>query len=244
MSSAAPSLGAGRSSVRESHGGLGRLNLGALQWRSHLVVLAIIVLLHGTAFYFVTRARTSANAGVDGPPMFRPVVSNVWVPERMGISSRPWRPEALADAIPPPLHWTFPPIDLWPTAEALPAVLSEFTPVTDAEPVPPETRTFIDQAGHRVTIPYKRHSTLRMVRWLRPMYSSRCAAPDVQRLAVLEVQIDPTGEPARITLVQSSGSPDLDAAALHAANRWRFAPPVWKQHSVQVLGRIELRFNC
>ncbi len=180
----------------------------------------------------------------DGPAMFGPVISQVWVPERAGISSRPWRPEAPADRTPPPLRWTFPAIDLWPSAPGWSPTLSEFAPVTNARPDPPEMETFLDPQGRLITRPAIRHSSLRMIRWLRPVYASECSAGTAGRSVVLDLLIDSSGQPVEVKVVQSSGQSELDDAGLGAAREWRFAPPLWQSRPVQTRGRIELRFNC
>lgn len=195
---------------------------------SHLIVITIIVVLHAAVFYFVARGHGARDLGADGPAMFGPVISRVWVPERAGISSRPWRPEPPADRTPPPARWTFPAIDLWPSAPGWTPTLSEFAPVTNARPDPQAMR----------------HSSLRMIRWLRPVYASECSAGTAGRSVVLDLLIDSSGQPVEVKVVRSSGQSELDDAGLGAAREWRFAPPLWQSRPVQTRGRIELRFNC
>jgi periplasmic protein TonB len=211
--------------------------------RSRAVVAAIIVIFQGAAFYFIAHTRASWSSRVDGPPMFAPAISRVWVPERPGITSRPWKPDAQEDLTAPSRNWKFPPIDLWPSAPGWSATVSEFTPVTEARPDPPDTQP-PRQPGQPAPTLAPRRSSLRMVRWLRPVYSSECTLPGVARSVVLDLLIDPHGQPIKVTVDQSSGSPELDNAALHAANLWRFAPPLWKSQPIEVWGQVELRFNC
>jgi TonB family protein len=210
-------------------------------WRSRVAVLAAIVICYGALFYGIAHMRAPRSANANGPPMFGPVVSNVPVPRRVTISSRPWEPGTEDQLTPPPRHWKFPPIDLWPSAAGS-ATLSEFTPVTDARPDPPETHT-PQPEWKPASKPAPRRSNLQMVRWLRPEYVM-CALPGMKGSVVLDLLIDPGGQPVEITVAQSSGSPELDKAAVHAANLWRFSPPLWKSRPIEVWGRIELRFNC
>jgi TonB family protein len=212
-------------------------------WRSQVLVVAAIVICHGLFFYGIAHTRAPRSSTASGPPMFGPIVSKVWVPRRATISSKRWEPGAEDQLTPPARHWRFPPIDLWPSAPGWSATLSEFTPVTDARPDPPDTQTPL-QDGRPATKPARRRSNLRMVRWLRPEYSIECALPGVKGSVVLDLLIGPGGQPIEINVAQSSGSPELDKAALHAANLWSFAPPLWKSRPVEVWGRVELRFNC
>jgi TonB family protein len=212
-------------------------------WRSGLIVVTAIVICHGAFFYGMAHTRAPRSSDTNAPPMFGPVVSKVWVPPRAAISSKRWEPGAEDQLTPPPRHWKFPPIDLWPSAPGRPATLSEFTPVTDAHPDPPDTQAPL--RGERPAAkPAPRRANLQMVRWLRPEYSTDCASPATEGSTVLDLLINATGQPVEITVARSSGSTELDGAASRAASLWRFAPPLWKSRPVEVWGRIELRFHC
>jgi len=69
-----------------------------------------------------------------------------------------------------------------------------------------------------------RLSKLRMVRWLRPEYPLEWAVAGMDGSVLLDQRIDAHGQPVKTTVARGSGSPQLDEAALHAANAWRFAP--------------------
>ena len=213
-------------------------------WRFPVVVLAVIAICHGAIFYGIAHMRAPRNSNASGPPMFGPIVSNVWVPRRVAISSKPWWPDAEEPLTPPSRHWRFTPIDLWPSAPGWSATLTEFTPATDARPDPPDAPTTL-QHGPPAVKPAPMTSKLRMVRWVRPVYSSvECTLPGVEGSVVLDLRIDPQGQPGEIRVAQSSGFLQFDRAALHAASLWRFAPPLWKSRPLEVWGRVELRFNC
>jgi protein TonB len=57
-----------------------------------------------------------------------------------------------------------------------------------------------------------------------PTYPSAARQAAQQGTVVLKVQILETGRPGEISIVRSSGSPLLDAAAVDAVEQWRFIP--------------------
>ena len=114
---------------------------------------------------------------------------------------------------------------------ARPPAPSEFTPVTEA-------RAGLPDAGAA-----RRRQKLRMVRWLRPAYPAELAASGVEGSVLLDLKIDPYGVPVETKVTQSSGSAELDQAAVRAARLWRFAPPLWNSRPVAVTCRIEVRFH-
>jgi TonB family protein len=217
-----------------------------IAWRSRAVFVAIILIAYAAAFYFIVRTRAARNMGADGPLAFWPAVSQVWIRERGGISSRPWRPQSpKEDATLPPRRWKFPPIDLWPSPPGRAMTRSEFTPVTQALPDPPDAQAVPAPGSPPPAKSVARHSSLRMVQWIRPDYSAdECASLGAERSVVLDLLIDPNGQAVKIAPAETSGSPELDEAALSAARVWRFSPPVWKSKPVEVWGQIELRFHC
>ncbi len=58
---------------------------------------------------------------------------------------------------------------------------------------------------------------------------------------VLRVDVDANGQPAAVTLIQRSGSRDLDRAASEAVRRWRFTPAM--SNGQPVSGSIEVPFD-
>jgi TonB family protein len=210
-------------------------------WRSHVVVVLILVSCHAAVFYGIAQTR-APRSNTDGPPMFGPVVSELGERRGLALPGRSVAPAAEDQSTPPPGHWIFPPIDIWPSVAGPPATLSEFTPVTDAQPDPPDTQTR-PQDGLRANKPAPRRSKLRMVRWLRPEYPVERALAGVEGSVLLDLLIDPHGQPVESMVAQRSESPELDEAALRAANLWRFAPPLWKSRPVEVWARVEVRYN-
>ena len=210
-------------------------------WLTHVALVLALVSCHVVLFYGIsqTRARKSST---DAPPMFGPVVSNEWRDlHQRSVTSRRWLAPMQEDqSTPPSRHWKFPPVDIWPSSASRLATLSGFTPVTDAQPDPTDTLTPQDERANK---PPVRLSRLRMVRWLRPEYPMEWAVAGMDGSVLLDQRIDAHGRPVTTTVARSSGSSQLDEAALHAANAWRFAPPLWKSRPVEVSSQIEVRFN-
>jgi TonB family protein len=218
-----------------------------VSWRFRALVIFILVIVHAALFYAMAqmRARQSSNTGapLGGPSMFGPVISEA--PRRGApLTSRALdlEPGVEDQSTPPPRHWRFPPIDIWPSAPGWSSILTDTPPVTDAQADPPDTQT-PTRNGQPNQKPPPRPPKLRMVRWFRPEYRNEWALAGMDGSVVLDLLINPSGQPVQTTVAQHSGSPELDEAALRAANLWRFAPPTWKSRPIEVWGRVELRFN-
>lgn len=210
-------------------------------WRSRTVVVLLLLTGYLGLLYGVTHTR-ARRSGATGLPMLTPVISEVGVRRGDALTGRP-PPTAVEDeSTPPARHWIFDPIDIWPSTPGRSATLSEFTPVSEARADPRDLEP-APQNQQPAKKPGRRPSTLRLVRWLRPQYPPDWAAAGVSGSVVLDLLIDPGGKPVAISVAQSSGSAQLDAAALTAARLWRFAPPRWKSGPVEVWGRVEVRFR-
>jgi len=210
-------------------------------WLTRAAVVLALVSCHVVLFYGISQTR-SPTSSADGPPMFGPVVLNKWrdLHQRFLTSRRSSASMQEDQSTPPSRHWKFPPVDIWPSSASRPATLSEFTPVTDAEPDPTDTPTPQDKGPNKTPV---RLSKLRMVRWLRPEYPMDWAVAGMDGSVLLDQRIDAHGQPVKTTVARGSGSPQLDEAALRAANAWRFATPLWKSQAVEVSSQIEVRFN-
>lgn len=219
-------------------------------WRTRAIVLAVLTISYGALFYGLQHMPEPQSSFVDSRQMFTPIVSKIGE-ERLGSTrSKPRRPEEQGlrgeyeQSLPPPRHWTFPPIDLSPSAPGWVATSSEFTPITDAKPDPSEMQALLP-AGQPVPKSVPRNWNLQMVYWFRPVYDhAQCSSRPADGPLVLDLLINSDGRPVGTTIAQSSGASQLDNTVLRAANLWRFAPPLWKSRPVEVWGRIEVRFNC
>jgi len=203
---------------------------------SRVIVALILVICYPALFYVVEHARAS-RSNADGPPMFRAIVSEIGE-RRAGMSSRSFAP-AEDQTTEPPRHWVFPPIDIWPSALGWSATLSEFTPVSDARHDP----RFEQQDDLSSGKPVGRRPVLRMIRWLRPEYPLEWALAGKEGTVLLNLRIDPSGQPTETVVMTSSASQELDESAERAAQLWRFAPPLWNARPVEVWVQVEVRYH-
>lgn len=74
-----------------------------------------------------------------------------------------------------------------------------------------------------------------------PTYPPAALRNGVEGSVVVRVDVDATGYPMNVTIIQRSGSRDLDRAAADAVRRWRFQPA--QSNGVAVPGSIEVPFD-
>jgi len=219
-------------------------------WRIRAIVVATIAIAYSSLFYYFAHIHAPRNFTGDERPMFTPIVSEIGE-ERAGMSSakrmRPGGPapnEERKRLIPPPRHWELGPIELLPTVPGRAAMLTDTVPITGARPDPADTLS-LPQQSQTANKLKPTWSSLRMIRWFRPVYDlMQCTSHRVESALILDLFINPEGRAVEITVAQSSGSINLDKIALHAASLWRFAPPLWKSRPMEVWARVELQFNC
>jgi protein TonB len=77
-------------------------------------------------------------------------------------------------------------------------------------------------------------------------------APDYPEIArrrgeqgrvLLRVSVSADGTPLGVTVLDTSGHPSLDAAALTAVRQWRFIPATQAGHSVTAFADVPVRFQ-
>ena len=203
--------------------------------RSRGIIVVVLIFCYVALFYAVVH--TSAPRSLaDGPPMFSAVVSELGE-RRAGMSSKPYLrvEDQKAD---PPRHWMFPAIDIWPNPPGWSATPTEFTPAADAKPA---LATQQDQLS--IGKAPARRPVLSMTRWLRPDYPAEWALVGTEGTVLLELRIDPSGKASEIKVARTSASRDLDDSAANAARQWRFAPPLWNAHPVEVWAQVEVRYH-
>lgn len=76
-----------------------------------------------------------------------------------------------------------------------------------------------------------------------PRYPGRALRRGESGEVVLRVAIDASGRPARIDVAASSGSRDLDRAALTAVRRWRFRPAMQGDRPVEAVVDVPISFE-
>jgi len=220
---------------------LTRLKVARL-WRSRAIVVLVLVIGYAALFYGIAHTRAPPTK-TGGLPILTPVISEVGTRRGDALTAKPLAIGSEDESTPPARHWIFPPIDIWPSASSWSATLSEFTPVTDAQPDPRDTQGLHQHDGPPVNNARAGRSTLRMVRWLRPTYPIDWASAGVQGSVVLDLLIDAHGQPLEVVVARGSGSSELDETTLRAARFWRFSPPRFKSRPVEVWGRVEVQYR-
>ncbi len=81
-------------------------------------------------------------------------------------------------------------------------------------------------------------SKLSVTSRIDPVYPASAQAAGQQGVVLLDVQVDPYGNVMNVSILQSSGFSELDAAAVQAVKRWHFAPISTGAHV-----RVPIRFQ-
>lgn len=76
-----------------------------------------------------------------------------------------------------------------------------------------------------------------------PRYPARALRRQESGQVLLRVEVDVRGMPARIDVTSSSGSRDLDRAALAAVRRWRFRPAMREGEPVDGVVNVPIDFD-
>ena len=77
----------------------------------------------------------------------------------------------------------------------------------------------------------------------KPVYPRAELARGIEGTVLVRLRVNRAGEPVEIRLERSSGSPNLDRAALDAARKWRFQPTMQGGGAVEVEGTVPVRFS-
>jgi len=126
-------------------------------------------------------------------------------------------------------------------------------PETMAEPSPPapEPSAVVseepDPAPHTVILPEQRGVLTEVLpQYLRnpaPVYPHLARERGEEGTVVLDVEVLPSGRCGALRVLQSSGHPLLDEAALRAVRRWRFKPATRWGQAVAVWVEIPITFR-
>ena len=80
----------------------------------------------------------------------------------------------------------------------------------------------------------------KILKKVKPIYPARARREGWEGVVVLKFWVTPEGAVVNITVVRSSGYPELDRAAMSALRQWRFAP---KQGAGNEWGQLTVRFR-
>ena len=165
-------------------------------------------------FYYAHPARSSS---VTQPPKSPLAPSEPAAPARPALPARP-NPPLLA-ALPQPADAPARPIvrvagvrqEMTPADRAVPDTIPVTTPTEDTRPTPPPAPRLADAPPRPVHCPQP---------------SALAATDDPDATVRLRLSVDEDGEVTEADILTSSGSRDLDDAALDAVGHWEYRPAV------------------
>lgn len=101
---------------------------------------------------------------------------------------------------------------------------------TDAPPSVPPAAEGVTQGARVATLP-------------TPHYPRSCRRRGIEGRVIIEVLVRPDGRPGRIEITESSGSPQLDEAALSAVRRAQFEPAMRGGRPIETVLVVPIRFQ-
>jgi TonB family protein len=160
-----------------------------------------------------------------------PALSVLLVPEEVTIAEPPAsRPQVhvhLRDpGIPPPAIPMD--LDLAPSAPATPQIPATVPRTTNDE-----------SAGATIGT----ESRIGIVSRVDPEYPQGAVERRAQGTTSVAILVDANGHPGAVRVLQSSGDPQLDAAAVRAVQKWEFTAATSHSHVVPSWGRLEVNFD-
>jgi len=121
----------------------------------------------------------------------------------------------------PPLADTIPEIEV-PTDEPAPAAIT-----AETSPAPPVGETANMKVNRRVD----------------PVYPAQSRRAGEEGTGVYRVLVDAKGRPLEVSVLNSSGFPRLDEAALIAIKKWAFSPAMQAGQAVESWTRVQVKFE-
>ena len=82
----------------------------------------------------------------------------------------------------------------------------------------------------------------KVIREVKPRYTPAAMKAKIQGMVKLQIVVAADGSIARVRVLESL-APDLDNAAVEAAQKWEFAPAVLNDKPVPVALQLELEFR-
>jgi protein TonB len=121
----------------------------------------------------------------------------------------------------PPLEDTIPEIEV-PTDEPAPAAITAQT-----SPSPPVGET----------------ANMKVDRRVDPVYPPSSRRAGEEGTGIYRVLVDAKGRPLEVSVLNSSGFPRLDEAAMTAIKKWAFSPAMQAGQGVQSWTRVQVKFE-
>lgn len=130
-----------------------------------------------------------------------------------------------------------------PDARPAPAAAEEIPQLVETAPAPPAPTTAVPagDASQGGGIVSSDRPTPIAAQSPAPAYPPAALRRGESGTVVLRVDVDTAGQPSAVTLIQRSGSRDLDRAATVAVRRWRFTPAM--ANGQPIPGSIEVPFE-
>lgn len=169
----------------------------------------------------------------------------LWLGQRSGA---PYRPDEQPPAAVAPLFRPLPAPPASGTASAPPPPLADASGSGDRIEEPaargPDARVPAPAAPVPVAAPVELSASSPVpIETPSPRYPTRALRRGESGEVLLRIQVDARGIPAQVDVASSSGSRDLDRAAVAAAQRWRFRPAMRDGAPVAGVVNVPIAFN-
>lgn len=188
-------------------------------WQKSPVGLFVIV-LHVVLIYFI-----AASLGIVEMPNLAKPMEAVIIDSPEQDKSEPVKvikPDLEQPQIEtPPLEDTIPEIEV-PTDEPAPAAIT-----AEQSPATPVGETANMTVSRRVD----------------PVYPPQSRRAGEEGTGVFRVLVDASGHPTEVSVVNSSGFPKLDEAAMNAIRKWAFKPAMSSGQAVQSWTKVQVKFE-
>lgn len=169
----------------------------------------------------------------------------LWMGQR---GDAPYRPDEQPPAAAAPLFRPLPAPPASGTASTSPPPLPDVSGPGDRIEEPaapgPDARVAADAASAPVAAPVELSASSPVpIESPSPRYPTRALRRGESGEVLLRIQVDARGVPAQVDVASSSGSRDLDRAAVAAAQRWRFRPAMRDGTPVAGVVNVPIAFN-
>src|SRR5690606_21449945 len=169
----------------------------------------------------------------------------MWLGQR---TDAPYRPDEQPPAAAAPLFRPLPAPPASGTASTPPPPLPDASGSGDRIEAPaapgPDARVAAEAAAAPVAAPVELSASSPVpIESPSPRYPPRALRRGESGEVLLRIQVDARGVPAQVDVASSSGSRDLDRAAVAAARRWRFRPAMRDGSPVAGVVNVPIAFT-